>query len=506
MDSQRAACVILTRFAPPDGALQVFLVRRSEKLVFLGGFHAFPGGRVDPADSLVAVAQTPADCASDFCSAALRELFEECGVLVAPSATKLDTAARRSMRQTLLADPTAWPRLLAERGLSLDASQMIPMGRWHTPPFLAAAFDAQYFAVPWSGDTLPEIWPGELTDGLWLSPTAALQAHELGRLFISYPVLETLRTLVGATCTADIRQAGQAMTHVVAQHVRGGELLHGVHALPVRTPTIPPATHTNCYILGGRELVIVDPGTPYADEQQTLHDYIDQMVSQGARVREVWLTHHHHDHVGAADYLRQHYKVPLAAHADAAAQLAPALQLDRLLRDNEEVHLDDGAAGATWQALLTPGHARGHLCFYEKSRGHLLSGDTILGMGTTLVAPSPDGSMGDYMTSLQRLLNLRLGMILPGHGPPVAAAKDKIMEYIQHRQGREAAIVSTLRQAGGPLDAAEIVRRVYVDVAPAAYVLAELNVRSHLEKLTAEGITHQAGTAYSWVAGADERQ
>ena len=489
--ARRAACVVLTRAAPGSGELQVYLVRRSERLVFLGGFYAFPGGTVDPIDRSIAISGVPAGAAADQCSAALRELLEECGVLGIPAAAGWDAARLSRLRTALLADGAAWERLLQAEGLSLDASALRPMGHWVTPPFMNAPFAAQYFLLPLPAGASPEVWPGELTEGVWLTPAAALRAYETSGLYIAYPVLETLRALVA--CKLDVQAAAEALEQRPGPGLEGGgEMLHGIHLLPLRSVTLPPATHTNCYVLGTSDMVVVDPGTPFDDEQRSLFGYLERLRSQGARLREVWITHHHEDHVAAATVLQQRLGVPVCAHPHAAARLHGQVRIDRFLQDDEQVHLS-GPSGedAHWQVLLTPGHAPGHLCFYDTRRGHLLTGDAILGMGTTLVAPRPEGSMGDYMATLRRLLGLRLGMLFPGHGPPVAAAVDKIHMYIQHRTAREASIIAAMTE---PLHPAEIVRRVYTDVNPAAYPLAELNVRAHLEKLQDEGRVSQDAT------------
>jgi ribonuclease/clavin/mitogillin len=480
---KRAACLILLRRA--GGDVEVYLVKRSEKLVFLGGFYAFPGGRVDAGDADVQVPGAPK--AVDFCSAAIRELFEETGVLLAAGATDLSAADRTTFRHALESDPTAWGRGLGARRLRLDGAPLVPMGKWLTPPFAHVAYDAQYFAAWLPEGEAPEIWPGELTEGIWLTPARAIEHHEAGTLFISYPVLETLRVL--AEAGDDLGAAAAVLEAREATYPHGGgEMVYGVHALALRTITLPPATHTNCYLLGNAEVVIVDPGTPFADEQERLLGYLEHLRGQGSRLREIWVTHYHADHIGAVDLLRQRYGLSVAAHADTRAALGDALRVDRQIADDEILTLADGAS---WQALHTPGHAHGHLCFHETRRGHLLSGDNILGMGTSVVPPSPEGSMVDYLASLRRVQRLKLGMIFPGHGPPVAAASGKIEQYLAHRQDREAKIFDAL---GSPASTREIVARVYTDVDPSLHVLAEATVRAHLEKLEAEGkVAHAAG-------------
>jgi endoribonuclease LACTB2 len=482
----------------PQGSLEVYLVRRSEKLSFLGGFYAFPGGTVDPGDHTTPVARAPRETA--FCGAALRELFEETGVLAVPGAEQLNAQAREAWRQALEKDPAAWASTLRAHGLTLQGDGLLPMGVWVTPPFYHITFHAQYFALLLPAGETPSIRPGELTHGVWLSPEAALAQHDQGSLFISYPVLETLKALRGLPL-ADVATAAAAREAAPTPPHVGGEFVRGVHCIPLRSFTLPPATHTNCFILGNKRLVVVDPGSPLPEEQALLDGYLDRLRAEGAQLQAVWLTHFHHDHIGGAEHLRSRYNIPIAAHAETAKRVQDSLKIDHLIADDTVVPFEQTGFDAEWQALATPGHAQGHLCFYERTHGHLLSGDTILGTGSTLVAPRPEGSMSDYMASLRRLLGLRLGMIFPGHGPPVAAAVDKIQQYLLHRQARETAIFASVRQ---PRTVKEIVADVYTDVAVHMHALAETTVHAHLEKLMDEGSVVKQSERYVQ-AGSDNR-
>ncbi len=485
---RRAACVVLYR--KTAGEPELLLTRRSEHLAFLGGFDAFPGGSLDDADDAVELAFEDAP----YRVAAVRELFEEVGVLLAQRAERLTPAARDELRRAVLADGSRFVTLLAAHGLRLSPELLLTFGRWVSPPYTPMRFDALYYAAELPAAQEAVVWPGELTRCEWVSPSAALRRHQAGDLFISFPVLETIKRLAQAGC--DFPEASrrmQARGFVTYPHA-GGEMLGGLYMAPGRTPTLPPATHTNTYVLGGEQLVVVDPATPYEDDQKALIAFLEHLQGEGGKVVEVWLTHHHHDHVGAVELVRRHFGVPVAAHRLTAAAMTEGPPVDRLIDDGDETTLRlFGGHSATWRALYTPGHTRGHLCFYETRLGTLVSGDLVLGFGTVLVAP-PDGNMKQYLTSLRRLLELPLGFIFPAHGPPVAAAHHKVREYIAHRQAREDAIVAALR--GGATLPVDIVRRVYTDVPEAAWPLAELNVRAHLEKLCEEAQVEQRGERF----------
>src|SRR4030095_4430004 len=127
------------------------------------------------------------------------------------------------------------------------------------------------------------------------------------------------------------------------------------------------------------ELLVVDPGSPYEDEQTALNQAIDDLLGEGRKLREIILTHLHPDHVGGVNALRKHLgdHAIVAAHRLTAEPLAESIRVDRLIEDGEKIKLGSSPE-ITLRALHTPGHARGHLCFHDADRGTLLSGDNIV--------------------------------------------------------------------------------------------------------------------------------
>ncbi|MBI5511179.1 MAG: MBL fold metallo-hydrolase [Deltaproteobacteria bacterium] len=452
---REAAAVALLRRPHADAVPEVFLVRRSRRLVFLGGFHAFPGGSVDAADADVRVRAPP--IAGGYVSAAIRELFEETGVLLAGGAERLALQQRRELRRALVGGERRWPEVVSSCGLELDGQSLRPIGQWLTPPYTRTVFHAHYVAALLPQGQAPEIWEGELDQGRWISPVDAIRAHAEGELFIAYPVLETLKVLARHGSDLDAACAALDNRDNFYPHA-GGELITGVHVVPLRSPTLPPATHTNTYVLGNRELVVVDPASPYPEEQARLFSYLELLAARGGTVKEIWLSHHHEDHTGATGALRDRLQVPVAAHRETARLLAGKLEIDRQIADRERTPLPATLGpDFDWEAIHTPGHAPGHLCFYEHRLRSILTGDLVVATGTVVIAP-PNGNMTDYMASLERLLALELGFMFPGHGAPLAASREKLVEYIQHRKERETAILKTVEVARTP---AEIVKIIY---------------------------------------------
>ena len=480
-----AAAIILLRQDTNPSNPEVFLVKRSDKLAFLGGFHAFPGGQIDPADAEVQVRNAPNPETAAMISGAARELFEELGVLVAHGGEALTKGQRVSILDDLESGRMTWPALLDHYELYLDANDFTFAGRWVTPPFNARRFDTWFFVVNCPPKQEPNVIAGELASGEWITSTDAYGLWLKDQIVAVPPTLHALRTLASGLAP-DLTQRFLSIPEAHGQPERRITFRPNYTCFPVRTPTRPPATHTCCYIVfNSKEILIFDPGSPYEDEQEALAACIEDMMSEGRRVREIILTHLHPDHVGGVNALKTYLSgsVPVAAHVQTAEALTD-VHVDRLIEDNDVITLE-GEPRIQLRALHTPGHALGHLCFHDEDRGVLMTGDNIVGVGSVLIDP-PQGNMRVYLDSLERMRSIpNLSVLLGGHGPAIATPYQKIDEYISHRLERERNILEAFR--AGATTPKEIVEKVYTDVSPKAYGMAERAVLAHLEKLKDEG-------------------
>jgi len=482
-----ASAVILLRQNTDPGDPEVFLVRRSEKLSFLGGFSAFPGGQLDASDPDVQVSNSTGAETAAAISCAARELFEELGVLVARGAESLTKGQRVSLLDDLESGRMSWPELLRHYNLRLDASDFTFVGRWVTPPFSPRRFDTWFFLVNCPPKQEPNVIPGELSSGEWIAAGRAHEQWQRAEILAVPPILHALKTIAEGL-TPDLVERFLAIPQAHREPVRCIEFRPNYICFPVRTPTKPPATHTNCYLIyNSREILVIDPGSPYEEEQQALAAAVDNLVREGRSVREIILTHMHPDHVGGVNSLREHYhgRVNVAAHRFTAEPLGDTVRVDRLIEDGEVIEVM-GSPRIALGARHTPGHARGHLCFYEERTGTLISGDNILGLGSVLIDP-PEGNMCDYLASLRLMRTLpNLSVIFGGHGPAIANPYPKLDEYISHRLERERKILEAVRE--GAKTAEDIVARVYTDVSPKVHAMAERAVLAHLKKLEADGL------------------
>jgi ribonuclease/clavin/mitogillin len=482
-----AAVVILVREGEgASGGPQVFWARRSERMTFQPGFYAFPGGQRDEADAEVEVEGAAERETATMIACAARELFEELGVLAARGAEHLTKGQLASVLDDLTSGRMTFAALLAHYGLRLDARDFRFAGRWVTPPFSPRRFDTLFFVVRCPRKQEPRLLTVEFDEGGWEPAGEAYARWRRFELMAAPPVIHAMRTLA-AGLTDDLIERFLSVPQAHREAVRRIEFLPGFVCVPLRTPTKPPATTTNCYVIGTRDFVVIDPGSPYEDEQAALFEFVKELLAEGRALREIILTHQHPDHVGGCEHLREQLagRVRVAAHRLTAEALAGRVRIDRFIEEGDIIELE-GEPCITLRAMHTPGHTRGHLSFYDEHAGALLTGDNIVGAGSVLIDPE-EGSVRDYLASLERYRTLpRLVALFGGHGPAVASAHAKIEEYVAHRLKREREILAAVRE--GAHTPPEVVARAYTDVHPKMHALAARAVLAHLQKLEEDGL------------------
>lgn len=241
-------------------------------------------------------------------------------------------------------------------------------------------------------------------------------------------------------------------------------------------PGIMTGAGTNTYLVGDAELAVIDPGP-----DDPAHVAAILAAAGGRPIRWILVTHTHPDHWPAAPVLAAETGAPVLAFAarDGLAIDAPLADGDRLT-----------APGFTLRAVHTPGHASNHLCFLLEEAGLVFTGDHVM-HGSTVVIWPPEGDVGAYLASLERLLDLRPAALAPGHGELFTDPDPVIRSIIGHRLAREAKVAAALAAAAAPVTVDELLPGVYADVEPQRLPIARGSLWAHLRKLADDG---RAGT------------
>ena len=247
----------------------------------------------------------------------------------------------------------------------------------------------------------------------------------------------------------------------------------------------PLISGTNTYLIGtGKRRILIDTGEGLSAYQPLLFSVLE---SENCTIGPVLLTHWHYDHVGGINQV---------------TELCPQATFSKYYHSNDEgnfLPIRDGdvfaVEGGNVKAVHTPGHTTDHMAFFMEDSGILFTGDSVLGQGTAVFA-----NLSTYISSLKKQLELNPKTIYPGHGPVVHHAKDKIEEYIRHRQQREDEIIKVLKDAGvdAQLNPKDIVKIIYARYPQSLWPAAERGVEHHLEKLNDEGKANK-GDGGKWM-------
>lgn len=501
---------------------EVVWIQRSPSLAFLGGWHAFPGGKLDAEDAEIKVKNCDDKELEQFIVCAAREIFEETGILLTRGSDKLTKGQRASLHDDLTSGRASLKEIFGNWNLWLDAEDFFYTGFWTTPEFSPVRFKTRFFIAVCPSKQKPVAATGELADAEFITPENALEKWKNAEVLISPPVLISLRELAESQkreaaeiiferenldlkktrsqkdktlnlsaalrfCGENLRRKSEKLDGII-NYI---DLNSHITVFPLRTETLPPATHTNCFIVGRKKFVVIDAASKEETEQRKLFALVDEMIENGGVCEELIVSHLHPDHFGGETALQKHLKekfdleIPISAHRLTAESLTGKIEVQKFIEDENVYKLaDETGAEFDLVAMHTPGHARGHLCFYDSEKGFLLSSDNVVGMGSVVIAP-PEGNLTDYLNSLERMKNLpNLKNLCGSHGSAIYDAKAKIESYIAHRIERENQIKQAINE--GAKTASEIVEKVYVGLNEKLFKLAEKSVEAHLEKLETE--------------------
>jgi glyoxylase-like metal-dependent hydrolase (beta-lactamase superfamily II) len=283
-----------------------------------------------------------------------------------------------------------------------------------------------------------------------------------------------------------------------APYAKLEQLEPGIARVLAHNPSAFTYYGTQTYLVGGKEVAVIDPGPDLPEHVEALKTAIG-----GRPVAAIMCTHTHRDHSPASRPLAQATGAPIIGCAPLALEtVGPRADAafdgdyepDLTLSEGDEVQVD----GKRIVAIATPGHTSNHLCFaYE---GALLTGDHVMGWSTTVVVP-PDGDMADYMASLDKLRQREDRVYYPAHGPAVTNPAQYVRHLVGHRMQREKQILTLVGEKPRPIP--EIVANAYPGLDPRLVVAAGGSVYAHLLDLERRGLVEHEGE--TWKAASPSR-
>jgi glyoxylase-like metal-dependent hydrolase (beta-lactamase superfamily II) len=277
-------------------------------------------------------------------------------------------------------------------------------------------------------------------------------------------------------------------------------LVETVHPLVRRVLAHNPSpftyTGTQTHIVGHGDVAVIDPGPDIAEHVANI-----LTAAEGERIVAIVCTHTHRDHSPAAKPLAEATGAPVMGCAPIMATDGSGLEAgfdhsyapDRVMVEGDTV----SGPGWTLEAVFTPGHTSNHLCFALPEANALFTGDHVMGWSTSVVIP-PDGDMGAYMASLEKLMPREDSIYFPAHGDPVTKPKQLLRGMLGHRKQREVQILRTLGKRAASIP--EMVAQMYAGIDPRLEKAAGLNVLAHLLDLDRRGRVRAEGELWS-IAG-----
>lgn len=541
-----AATLVLLRDTG-DGP-ETLMLQRADNAVFFAGAHVFPGGAVDRHDADPRIVQRMLGLTDRAASArlgidtgglgywvaAVRECFEESGILIAVDEDERPINPERvaelgRLRAPLNSGEFAFADLLESERLWIPASTLAYFAHWTTPAGPPRRFETRFFVTKAPAGQAATHDETENTAVIWARPQDALDRNKRGELNLPFPTqrmlsvfapftradaaMQHMHTLAHIPHETPVMAAGRdgtkkifrsenpeyaeirwsdtaetGATHIALETGVPKRLDALVTRLLAPNAGMLSGPGTNTYLVGERALAVIDPG-PAIDA------HVAAIAKAGdGRIRWIVCTHTHPDHSPAAVALKA------ATGAEVIGLPAPTGKYqDRTFTPERQPAHDERLAfdGFTLRALYTPGHASNHVCYLLEETRMLFAGDQVM-QGSTVVIDPPDGDMRAYVASIEMLREMDIAILAPAHGYLIGEPRKELQRLIDHRLAREARVIAGLTRLGNAtID--ELTPVVYNDTPAQLHPFAARSLEAHLAKLVTEQRARIAGDRYSLV-------
>jgi glyoxylase-like metal-dependent hydrolase (beta-lactamase superfamily II)/8-oxo-dGTP pyrophosphatase MutT (NUDIX family) len=516
-----AATLILLR----EG-MEVLMLQRTQSAAFLGGAYVFPGGSLDPQDSdprvlarVAGLSEAQANARLKLSSgglayyvAAIRECFEEAGILLGISAERAAGLMHYRNKPFL--------EMLEAEDLRIPAGELAYFGHWITAPGRSRRFDARFFVALAPQGQRGSHDANETVHDVWITPREALERAARDEIELVNATQQSLKALAqfseplaayehalaipeideNRACWAqgregpkifrrgepqyfeihwsDPEETGDSSYEIVAGQPK--RLDRWVTRITAPNPGVMTGPGTNSYIVGK---AVIDPGP-------AIDSHIEKLLEHD--IEWILCTHTHLDHSPAAALLKAKTGAKMLGRPAPAGQDA-TFKPDFVLENGQRIDL----GSVSLRAIHTPGHASNHVCYLLEKTRMLFTGDHVM-QGSTVVINPPDGDMRAYLESLERLLGEDIAIIAPGHGFLIGAPQRELRRLIAHRLNRERKVVAALeRLRRASLE--EMLPLVYDDVPERIHRVAARSLTAHLDKLVADGAVRTQAGGYTLV-------
>jgi glyoxylase-like metal-dependent hydrolase (beta-lactamase superfamily II)/8-oxo-dGTP pyrophosphatase MutT (NUDIX family) len=454
-------------------------------------FWAFPGGGVSKEDVEYARKRSghgDDDQSLESLVTLFREVVEETGLSKSKDGGWVIVPSH--VRKKLIEGPGAWTEALAEGMIHVDTSGASLVTERTTPPLAPVRYTNRFYHIH-LGEYAPEPEhpPGrsEFTEFKWWDPEDILEQWRQGTARMAPPQVTFMRDIVDRC--REGRGILEILSDLAGKPPMGAhkiEFAPGVECLPIPTATLPPATHTNCFIIGqGDELLLVDPAIQDGEGQAIIVERLNELESNSKRIKSILYTHRHTDHIGDRARIKEIVDVEVLGTSETLAAIGGGT----VIREGDIIDLGDNLP---WTVIETPGHCPGMVSLISKSG--LLSADNVTMVGTILV-PSADGDMHQYMNGLERLHALNPNLLFPSHGPVCAAPMRVLSRTLKHRKERHSKVLNAVNMGLDRL--ADIAMSAYKNVPDAPESLVLDQTLSHLRGLVKEGLVVEEGDVFT---------
>ncbi|HJM44657.1 MAG TPA: MBL fold metallo-hydrolase [Candidatus Poseidoniaceae archaeon] len=466
-----SASLMLTRYK--NNKIEVLLGKRAKTMKAFPNYWSFPGGGLSRKDIESSKILKLTDDFAEMKICIVRELCEELGLTIHNGQLiSINSVIRTSIvenKDNWLKEVTAGKIKFNSNGLKLIRERI-------TPVFAPLRFYNRFFHLHVSGD-IPDFNLDDQTEfdsAKWHPIDELINNWNNHSIYLPPPIFSIIRDL--NNLLEEGIELDLAVKNLSSESPEEREInfSDGVICIPVKTATLPPATTTNCYLLGkkGGELLLVDPA---AKNQEDIDWIMELINSFGGNVIGLLLTHRHSDHYGNLSKFKDltGAKIWCSKHTSDFLNIKDAI----ILKNQQKIQLNHSSNPIEWEVLITPGHCPGHICLFSKAG--LITGDMVAGYGTILI-PS-EGNMEEYIEQLKRITDLEPRLLFPSHGPLISVPKRVLSHYISHREKRQNQVFEAIKSKINSLE--EISKYSYEDTPNVHPGLSQQQTLAHLNSL-----------------------